>query len=203
MSARMLPAMMATILPAVHFLVGAASAAAGSATAAGSNSRGSGATSVCSLVEPERRVAVGHQPGVGGDPEHPPVEAEHEVEDPPRVTRREQQGHRRDEDEHRDQARSPSSCRPTTGSSSLPPSEDRHHDVLRDGEQPPLDEDEPSRQPLRVVDLELRRVVRDLVQRERRVAVRAQRAVGVEDDAPRPAEHADVEVEDSLADSGP
>ena len=40
----------------------------------------------CSLVEPERRVAVRHQPGVGGYPEHPPVEAEHEVEDPPRDT---------------------------------------------------------------------------------------------------------------------
>ncbi len=44
-SARMLPATMATIRPAVHFLAGATSAAAPSGTAAGSKSRGSGATS--------------------------------------------------------------------------------------------------------------------------------------------------------------
>ena len=33
------------------------------------------------LVEPERRVVVGHQRRVHDDAEHPAVEAEHEVED--------------------------------------------------------------------------------------------------------------------------
>ena len=74
--------------------------------------------------------------------------------------------------------------------------EDADHDVLRNGEQPPLDEDEPSRQALGVVDLELRRVVGHLVQREGRIAVGAERAVRVEGHTPRPAQHADVEVED-------
>ena len=42
-----------------------------------------------------------------------------------------------------------------------------------------------------------RRVVGHVVERERRVAVGAERAVGVEGDPPRPAQHADVEVEDA------
>ncbi len=36
-------------------------------------------------VEPERRVPVGHQAGVSGHPEHPAVQAEHEVEQRLRV----------------------------------------------------------------------------------------------------------------------
>src|SRR5437763_2195494 len=31
-------------------------------------------------VQPERRIGVGHQRGVRGDPQHPPVHPEHEVE---------------------------------------------------------------------------------------------------------------------------
>src|SRR5437016_3355902 len=38
-----------------------------------------------SLVEPERRVDVGHQARVHDDAQHPPVQADEEVEDPARI----------------------------------------------------------------------------------------------------------------------
>ena len=67
---------------------------------------------------------------------------------------------------------------------------------MRDREQPPLDEDEPARELLGILDVEPRRVRRVVGKGEGRVLVRAEGAVGVEADAPRPAEDADVEVED-------
>ena len=80
--------------------------------------------------------------------------------------------------------------------------EDPRDDVLRYGEEPPLHEHEAAEELVRMGDLQARRVVGHVVERERRVAVGAQRAVGVERDPPRPAENADVEVEDASAGSG-
>ena len=74
--------------------------------------------------------------------------------------------------------------------------EEPDHDVVRDREEPPLHEDEATREALRVLDVEPRGIVGHVVERERRIAVGAERAVGVEGDAPRPAEHSEVEVED-------
>src|SRR5271166_692178 len=54
-------------------------------------------------VEPERRVLVGHQPGVAGHPQHPPVQAEHEVEDLLRVPAGDEQDHRGDHGHDADQ----------------------------------------------------------------------------------------------------
>ena len=186
---------MATILPAVHFRAG--SAASGTAARARPQARRAAPQGRHRRrrVEPEGRVAVCHQPCVRGDSEDPAVETEHEVEDPSRVAGREQQCNPRNEDEHGDQPWPPRAVIPPD-EPAAPADEDRHDHVLRDYEQPPLDEDEPFRQPFRVVDLELRRIVSDLVQREGRIAIGAQRPVGVEDHSPGPAEHADVEVED-------
>ena len=66
---------------------------------------------------------------------------------------------------------------------------------MRNREQP-LDERQPVREPLRVGDLQRGRVVGRGIQREGRVAVGAERPVGVEADPPGPAQYADVEVED-------
>src|SRR4051794_23506763 len=60
---------------------------------------------VAALIEPERRVAVGHQRHVGDDPEHPPVQPEDEGEEAGRVPRGEQQRHGREEHEQGDQSR--------------------------------------------------------------------------------------------------
>ena len=74
--------------------------------------------------------------------------------------------------------------------------EDSDDDVVGDGEQPPLHEHEAAREPLWIGQLERRRVVLRLAERERRVTVGAKRAVRVEGHPPRPAQHAHVEVED-------
>ena len=59
-----------------------------------------------SLVEAERRVAVGHQPRVREHPEHPAIEADGEVEEPRRVTPREEERKPRDDHEQEDEASS-------------------------------------------------------------------------------------------------
>ena len=56
-------------------------AAAGWAGGGGDVTNSVPATLVAALVEPERRVGVGHQGGVGGDPQHPAVQPEDEVEE--------------------------------------------------------------------------------------------------------------------------
>ena len=58
-------------------------------------------------VEAERRVPVGHQAGVGRDPQRPPVHAQHEVVDGARILAGEQQDDARDQHEERDQAARP------------------------------------------------------------------------------------------------
>ena len=74
--------------------------------------------------------------------------------------------------------------------------EDADHDVLGDRQQPPLHQHQAAGEALGVLHVEVRRVGRVLGQAERRVPVRGQRAVRVVRDAPGPAQHADVEVED-------
>ena len=59
-----------------------------------------------------------------------------------------------------------------------------------------LDQGQAAGELLRVGDVEPGRVVGDVGEGERRVAVGAQRAVAVVGDPPRPAEHTDIEVED-------
>ena len=142
-------------------------------------------------------IAIGHQEGVGGDAEDPAVHAEHEVVDRLRVTGGEQQDHGRDQHHQPDQAPEGEEG-PLVAAAPHGPAgagEDRDDEVVRDGQQPPLDERQSSRELLRVFDLEAGRVVRDVLERERGVPVGAEGAVGVEADAPAPAQHADVEVE--------
>ena len=157
---------------------------------------------VPALVEPERRVGVRHQARVRDDPRHPAVEAEDEVEETARIPRHEQE---RDSGEEHEGPDEPAAIPPvpsapvlaSAGRGASAAEEDPEQDVLRDREQPPLHEHEPARESLRVSDVERRRVVGRLVERERRVAVGAQRAVRVERHAPGPAQHAEVEVEDA------
>ena len=152
------------------------------------------------LVQAERRVGVGHQGGVRDDPQHPAVHADDEVVQPARVAAREQQRDRREEYEQPDQ--------PAVEGIGLPGvprgpgrgvggAAGEHGDdgVLRDGQQPPLDQDQAAGEPLGVGDVQRRGVVRLLVQAERRVAVGAQGTVGVVADPPRPAQHPQVEAE--------
>src|SRR5918998_2680095 len=66
---------------------------------------------------------------------------------------------------------------------------------MRDRQQPPLDEYEPSRERRGVLDLEPRWVVGNVLEREWWIPIRTESAVAVEADAPRPTKDADVEVE--------
>ena len=68
----------------------------------GSRRRGAQAL-VTALVEPEGRVLVGHQRDVAGHAQHPPVEAEHQVEDRTRVAAGEEQHHGGDQDQDADE----------------------------------------------------------------------------------------------------
>ena len=79
----MLPTTMATILPTVHLrLPGAASGA--SAPLCGSRLGNRRRARIgLALVQPERRVAVGHQRRVRRDPEDPPAHAERKSYRPP------------------------------------------------------------------------------------------------------------------------
>ena len=74
--------------------------------------------------------------------------------------------------------------------------EDADDDVVGDGQQPPLDQDQAAGEVLGVLDVEVRGVGGVLGQAERGVAVGGQGAVGVVGDPPGPAQDADVEVED-------
>ena len=153
---------------------------------------------LASLIEPERRIRVGHQTRVDGDARDPTVEPEDELEDASRVARREEKRHSGEENERADEACLEADdpdpvrrfrCRVAAAE------EDPDDDVVGDGKQPPLHEHEPAREPLRVGQLERRRVL-GVVEREGRVAVGAERAVRVEHHPPRPAQHSHVEVED-------
>ena len=157
---------------------------------------------VPALVEPERRIGVGHQARIRDDPRHPAVEAEDEVEETARIPRHEQKRDRCEEHEGPDEPAPVPPVRTvpvlgSAGSGAGAAEEDPQQDVLGDREQPPLHQDEATREPLRVGDVERRRVVGCRVERERRVAVGAEGAVRVVRDAPGPAQHAEVEVEDA------
>ena len=164
-----------------------------------SDRQGPGPSLVAALVEPERRVGVGHQGGIAGHAQHPTVQSQEEVEERLRVATREEHddaGHHR---EQRDQAgRHDASAVVSAAEVVAGTAQEQPDDqVLRDREQPPLDQDEPAREALRVVHLEVCRVVRDVAEGEGRVAVCPEGAVGVVGDAPLPAQDPDVELEDA------
>ena len=75
-------------------------------------------------------------------------------------------------DEHADETGPPEASEATV--------EEGDDDVVRDGEQPPLDQDKATGQVLGVLDLQARRVVRDRLEGERGIAVGAESAVRVE-----------------------
>src|SRR6266511_2662050 len=141
---------------------------------------------VAAHVEPEWRVRVGHQRGVGGDAEDPAVHAEHELVEGLRVAAGEEQHDAGEEDEQADKASGAphpivaEACprRPVAAG------KDRDDEVVRQGEQPPLHEHEPAGERLRIVDLEPRRVVGGVLETEGRVLIGAKCAVAVEADAP-------------------
>ena len=150
------------------------------------------------LVEPEGRIRVRHQRRVAEHAERPAVEADDEVEQAARVAPGEEEREAGDEDEETDEAAAPAP-RPVLAPPHQPAAATDDHaddEVLRDREQPPLDEHEPPRERAGVLDRKARRVVGDVVECEWRIAVGAERSERVEADPPRPAEHADVEVED-------
>ena len=151
------------------------------------------------LVEAEGRVPVRHQTRVRHDPRHPAVEPEDDVEDAAGVAPGEEERDAREQDEEADEPAAEAAPLPVVrprGGERPPADHDPDEQVLGDREQPPLDEHEAARELPRVLDVQRRRVVRRVVERERRIPVGAERAVRVERDPPRPAEHPDVEVED-------
>ena len=165
----------------------------------GRRRQGQRARIVAAHVQPERRVLIGHQPGVAGHPQHPPVHAEHEIEDLLRVPAGHQQHHRGDHGQDADQ---PEAGPAVVLLAVLPrepqpgPGEQAHDDVLRDGQQPPFHQRQPAGQPPRVLDLQVRGIGRVLGQRERRVPVGAERADRVVLHPPGPPQHPHVELED-------
>src|SRR5688572_590167 len=147
-------------------------------------------------VQAERRVLVTHQRDVGQHPVAPAVHPHDEVEDRLRVPAPDGEHHGGDEGEEGDQP-GPTGHPPGTHPPDTPPAgEDRHHQIVRQGQQPPLDEDEPSGEVLGIVDREGGRIVRLRAEAERWVAIGAESADGVEGHAPRPAHDAEIEVED-------
>ena len=161
--------------------------------------RPGGAGLGATLIETEGWIPVRHQARVRHDARDPAVEPEHEVEDAAGIAPGEDEREAGEEDEQADEAareRRPTPvvrprCRERPASD-----HDRDQQVLRDRQEPPLDEHEAAREVLGILDVQRRRVVGRLVEGERRVPVGAQGAVRVEGDPPRPAEDADVEVED-------
>src|SRR5205085_10745126 len=130
------------------------------------------------------------------DAEGPAVHAEHELVERLRIAAGEEQHDAGEEDEQTHESSAaiqPVDARPRPGAA------DEHADdeVVRDGEQPPLDEYEPARERLRVCHLEPGRIIRYVLECEGWVLVGGECAVAVEADPPGPAEHADVEVEQS------
>src|SRR4051812_12180828 len=106
------------------------------------------------LVESEGWISVGHQACVGDHAGDPAVEAEHEVEQSRWVAVRKQERHGSDQDEQRDQAGA-ATPPPTFPAAAVPLSspgkpasseEDSKDQVVRDREQPPLHEHEPTRE---------------------------------------------------------
>jgi hypothetical protein len=92
-------------------------------------------------VQAERWVGVGHQARIRRDPQHPPVHAEHEVEDLPWILAGRQQHDRGDQRQNPDEA---DTARIEVRPAVLPceqdtrPGEQADDDVVRDGQQPPL-----------------------------------------------------------------
>src|ERR687898_2998019 len=114
-----------------------------------------GARLRASLVEPEGRINVGHERGIGDNTEDPPVEPHDEVEDPPWIPRREEQSNRGEEHQEEDQAWATAPSPVVLVPAPLPTEpasaeEDPEEEVVRDREQPPLHEHEPARQLFRI-----------------------------------------------------
>src|SRR6266702_423164 len=124
--------------------------------------------------------------GVGVDAENPAVHAEHELVEGLRVAAGEEQHDAGEEDEQADEASGAPHPIVTEACPRRPVAagKDRDDEVVRQGEQPPLDEHEPAGERLRIVDLEPRRVVGDVLETEGRVLIGAKCAVAVEADAP-------------------
>lgn len=100
---------------------------------------------VTALLEAERWVLVSHQAGVPGDAEDPAVQAEDEIEELLGVAPGEQQHHPGDEHQDPDETRAPHDWFVGAATYGVPGAAEQEtdDDVVRDGEQPPLDQDEP------------------------------------------------------------
>src|SRR5215211_3950648 len=126
------------------------------------------------LVEPEGRVPVGHQGDIHQQPIAPPVDSDHQVIEARGVTRGEQHRDGRDQHTRANQAwggiGNGATLLHARRHDITRPEECADQEILREGEQP-LDQREPTVELLRVVDLQPRRVVRDIGQSERGVAV--------------------------------
>jgi hypothetical protein len=134
---------------------------------------------------------------VGHDPEHPAVEAEHQVEDRARIAAADQQRHGRHQHQQADQAVPDPTAEPGDPADHAPAHEDPGDQVLGKAGDPPSDQRQALALMLWIGDLETGRVIRLVGQGERWVEVGAVRGVGVEGDPPGPAHDPEVEVEET------
>ena len=134
------------------------------------------------LIEPEWRVAVGHQRHINQQPVAPPIDSECQIKKAGRVTRREQQRDSRDQHSRADQAGGGigdgAAVLHACGHDIAGADKRTDEDVLRDGEQP-LNQRQPTIQLLRVFQVQPGGVVGDIGQSERRIPVSTERRIAV------------------------
>ena len=101
-------------------------------------------------LQPKWRVLIGHQRCVSNHPDGPAVETQDQLKDVGRVSPIEQEAHRSENRQEERQAASASS------KTALNKADD---DVVRDGQEPPLDEHETTRELFGILDFQVGRVV--------------------------------------------
>src|SRR5215207_2716071 len=150
------------------------------------------------LIEPEWRVAVGHQRHINQQPVAPPIDSKCKVKKARRITRCEQQRDGRDQHTRADQAGSGiadgTPVLHACGHDITGADKRTDDEILRKGEQP-LDQRQPTIQLLRVLEVQPFGVVGDIGESERRIPVGTQRRITVKAHPPRPPNHPDIEVE--------
>src|SRR6266511_2708192 len=160
---------------------------------------GNGSWLVAAAVEAERRVLIRHQGRVCDHAQDPAIEAEDEGVKAARITlgeeQREPDDQRQEPDQTRERRCEVPAVRPLDPERSA--ADEHPGDQELWNRQHPLDQRQTAQQRAWVGNVERRRIVRLRVEGERRVAVCPERAVAVVRHAPRPSQHAEVEVEDA------
>ncbi|ODA72721.1 hypothetical protein APS67_003020 [Streptomyces sp. AVP053U2] len=136
-----------------------------------------------------RGIHVGEQGRVGGHAQHPAVQPEHQIEQTARVAPGGGQGDAGEQGEQPDET----TAEPAHADAAEKEAQDQ---VVRDGQEPPLHQDEAAGELSGVRQLPARRIAGDVGERERRIAVGAQSTVGVIGHSPIPPQYTGGEIEE-------